>query len=621
MRSLLYLSVILIGSAPAAEITAKLSVRKVIGDSATFDRSKFITIHSSPTEHDWSGEEDKLRYLTHDLDVHFGRETGAITWELNQLPQDENHRGHVDFATMEKRGADARHQYASDPANKEFEPWTDLIIAAQVDPFWPGGRMIHPPSSPPWRLFNAEATAQYMVYWLNMYTGGNGAPRPKYLEVMNEPLYELLRPDSTVTPELVFQYHHDVARFIKTLNKDILLGGYTTAFPDLEKNDFAQFDERWKRFMDITRDSIDFHSLHLYDFPGIHNGKQQYRKGCQMEGTLDLLENYSQISSGKIKPLVISEYGSQLNDWYDQPWSPYRDWLCLKAINSMVMQFMQRPDRILKTIPFITAKAEWGYGYNNSKVPYYWRLLRKSNEPDDYSGDWVFTDQLKFYELWRDIGGERFHIDSTNPNLLVDGYTNGYKAWVIINNLVKAPEELTLSLDVEPTGIIAKHLYPIENAARFDYTPVDASQRTFRLGSESTLILELTLSEPVAAKKRLHQKKFYADSVVKVIGANQPVIFAIPAEMEDLYTATLRLGIGRPHDKSLKPQVILNGVLLETIPSPKGPSQNDRDTFFGILEIPVPTSAIKKQNIVEITFPDAGGHVSTAALQIMTNGS
>ena len=49
----------------------------------------------------------------------------------------------------------------------------------------------------------------------------------------------------------------------------------------------------------------------------------------------------------------LGRSGGQVNfedDWYNQPWSPYRDWLILKATSTMLMQFMERPDQILKAI-------------------------------------------------------------------------------------------------------------------------------------------------------------------------------------------------------------------------------------------------------------------------------
>ena len=615
----LYLSLrVFAGYGSAAEITVDLETAYHLGDSTSFDRKKFITIHSAPTENDWQGHTDKLDYLTDVLDVTFARETGSLAWALTQLPEDPANPGHVLFDAM-KRDADYyRQRYQNHPELHKYAKNTDLVVAAQVHPFWADGTLITPPDgSKPWALANAEATAQYMVYWLNMFTGGNGPPRPQYLEVMNEPLYALLKPGSDVTPHEVFVYHNRVAAVIKALNQQVLIGGYTTAFPDLEKDNFAEWNETWKDFIDLTGDSIDFHSLHLYDFPGINEGVQQYRKGAQLEATLDLIDAYTRIKHGKSKPFLISEYGSQLNDWYDEPWSAYRDWLCIKAINSMMMQFMQRPDQMLKAIPFITAKAEWGFNYTQTNQPYFWRLLRHENEPAEQTGDWIWTDQIKFYQLWSGVRGERRRITSNNQNLLVDCYVDGNVGWIIVNNLVPNREELEVSgLSRENTEkLIFKHLYLNDNAPRLDYLPVSTDQNKFTIGAESTVILEFHLKEPIAPKVNLKRERHYSDKVVQPIKANETITFSFKnLPTEGLREAKLRLAVDRPHGTSLKPLIEVNGVKVSHVPSLKGPSQKERLSVTGVIEIPCDPATLSTDTDIKVTFSNEGGHVSSALL-------
>ncbi|MDA7888425.1 hypothetical protein N9A86_03495 [Akkermansiaceae bacterium] len=587
-----------------------------VGGFSTFDRRKFITIHSTHTEPDWRGEEEKMNYLIKDLDTYFGRESGAISWQLRLLREDPNHPGHVDFADMKRRSNYERDQYRKQKNLHAFEDHNDLVICAQTEPFWPGSAKITPQDgSAPWSLANPAATAQYMVYWLNMYTGGNGSTRPRFMEIMNEPLYEFEKSHLKISPQEVFDYHKNVATNIRKLNKEVLLGGFTCAFPDPDKNNFNQWEERWKAFIDTAGAEMDFYSFHLYDFPGIHHGKKEYRKGAHLEATFDLLEHYSFLKLGKTKPFVISEYGSQLHDWYNQPWSPYRDWLCLKAINSMLVQFAAKPDRIFKTIPFITAKAEWGHNYGNSGQPYYWRLMRRENEPDSNTGDWVFTDQIKFYELWAGVKGERRLINSSDPNLLVDAYLDGNQASLIFNNLTLDPKHLDLNLTGgEIKKIISKHLYLHENKPRLDWLELPGDTSKFVLGSEAAIVLHLTLADPVPATQTAREQKPYANACVQPILADKPLTFTIPASELSKGQATLRLGFGRDHGLSLKPAVTCNGQSL-SIPAPIGPSQKDRANFFGILEINVPLSALKKQNEIKVTFPDTGGHLSSLALE------
>ena len=89
--------------------------------------------------------------------------------------------------------------------------------------------------------------------------------------------------------------------------------------------------------------------------------------------------------------------------------------------------------------------------------------------------------------------------------------------------------------------------------------------------------------------------------------------------------AILRLGIGRDHGKSLQPTVKINGINL-VVPTDfrgydqiKGKQFTGRDNYFGVIEIPVPLSALQATNSITVEFSDDGGFVSTAALQVFTS--
>ncbi|MGI9474207.1 MAG: hypothetical protein ACR2NZ_21885 [Rubripirellula sp.] len=604
-----------------AQVRVRLGTERRVGSESRFDRKKFITLHSCASEPDWRGESEKLRYLLNDLDTYFGRDTGQISWELTQLREDPQHRGYVDFPFMQYRGQQARKNYASRTDEHAYRSRSDLVIAAQVHPFWPDGEQLKPADgSEPWALSTPEATAQYMVYWYNMYTGGEGMPRPRYLEIMNEPIYELVEIEKKASPQQVFEYHRTLSREIRKLNQDVQLGGYTTAFPDFELDDFERWNERWRKFIDLAGDEMDFYSLHLYDFPGIDAGQKRYRKGANLEATLDMLEHYSHIRSGETKPLIISEYGAQLNDWYSQPWSPYRDWLCLKSMNSMLMQFLQRPDVIEKAIPFVTAKAEWGFNYGGSEQPYYWRLLRRQQEPESYSGDWVFTDLIKFYELWSPVRGTRVDTTSSDINLLVDCYVDGNKAFVLVNNLTAERAEFDLDLvavdDRQPNQVYARHLYLHDNRPRLDIYEIKDTQETIILGAESTMILEMSFAEPIEIEQTVTEQKLFASSYLQPIRGGRVARFMVDGLVAaDNGRCTLRLGIGRDHGSSLSPKVTVNGQPIPAPESIRGPNQHDRSRFFGVLEIPVPLDLIQESNEVAVEFPDDGGHISSVALQ------
>ena len=81
--------------------------------------------------------------------------------------------------------------------------------------------------------------------------------------------------------------------------------------------------------------------------------------------------------------------------------------------------------------------------------------------------------------------------------------------------------------------------------------------------------------------------------------------------------AVLRVGVGRDHGKSLKPtQVKNNNTTIEVPENWRGSDRKGRDSFFGVLEIPVPYNLLVANNTVSVTFSDEGGTCKQSYLQV-----
>jgi len=640
-------------AAPAVLIDINADVRHVVGGVDTFDRRKYITIHSSHTEPDWFGNNSQSRSApnaSRDLltefaethDVYFGRDTGAMRWQLQQLPEDPNRSGFVDESAATARGNEVRRNYASSSeanavtTRRHEQRGTDLIVGAQQHPYWPDGQT----TSQGWAFSQADtpsepfgtATGHYMGQFLSKYfsqgpADPDGQPKPVFVEVMNEPVYDLV--DAADEPEdldRIFRFHNAVAAAIRATNDNVLIGGYAAAFPDFERDDFNRWRERHKAFLDIAGHNMDFLAIHFYDWPTFTvNGRltEQYRKGSNIEATLDMLEHYATLTFGAPMPVVVSEYGAQVHALRNQPWTPVRDWLVLKSFNSMLMAFLERPDIIRKTIPFITVKAEWGR--ISETVPYSWRLMRQASEASGESGDeWVYTEVVKFYELWSDVGGTRVDSYATDPDILVDAYLDGTDLFVIANNLEFEDAFLGVALDgvgaSATTRFTIKHLYRDGDVPVLQTTQPAALPESLRLGAEGTVILHIEFDSEIAVDQRSTESKHYAQTMLQSIGANSTLSFdvdGVPTGTDG--EALLRLGIGRAHGLSLSPIVSINGIAIEVPADFRGYDQYHdgvgRPSFFGVLELPVPWTAVTENNRIDVTFADSGGHVSSLALQ------
>ena len=154
-----------------------------------------------------------------------------------------------------------------------YEVITDrvhLVIGGQERPFWPD-RYEEFKERTGWCFANPEAGGEYMGQFLTKIFRNpgdsiqEGPARPKYIEVINEPLYGLVTVGE-YEPLEIFKFHNEVAKGIRKYNKEVKIGGYTTAFPWFDERNFQRWEERMKLFIDTCGHQMDFFSIHLYDF-------------------------------------------------------------------------------------------------------------------------------------------------------------------------------------------------------------------------------------------------------------------------------------------------------------------------------------------------------------------
>ena len=679
------------------EVDINFDLRHVIGGEDTFNREKYIVIHADATESDYNSATglSLLDELLTTYDAHYGRETGRMRFLGDNMTEDAARPGFANPDRVAELGQLVNDGYASNTGRFATEFKGRTIIAAQERPFFPNGQMTSPvpfettPAVPSFAYSTTNdpndpddfgtATGEFMGLFLreaygdgglgtgpdgSLVDGKIGAPRPTWVEVINEPFFPLIDfapAGEETTVDEIFELHRSVAREVKAVNPNALVGGFTNAFPDLEWRTptdnklFSQWDERWRRFIDEVGEDMDFYSIHLYDFHSIGGGnlnnsgtvgggvtpasREILRKGGNIEATLDMIEHYNTIVYGEVKPWLISEYGAQLNDFYSELWSPQRDWFILKSFSSMMMQFMERPDVIEKTVPFVLARADFLFGNVVPDRVYPWRMLRGPNEPAELDRDnleqAVFTEVVKFYQLWSDVNGTRVDTISTDLDLMVDAYVDApnSKAYVILNSLDKA--ELTVNLnelgiDVNDIASVnIKHLYAgSDGSPQLDDDDFAALPASVTVGAEATMVVEYTFSSVPTIDETSTEEKIYATTYNQEIRADQTITFTIPGVTVGTEgEAVLRMGLGRDSFLSRTPVVLVNDNPVIVPADYRGDTQLERDVFplgenvfFSMLEIPVPYAFLQTgDNEVKVTFPDGSddnsGAVSSLALQ------
>lgn len=642
--------------------------KHIIGGYESFDRRKYITLHADHIDHDWVDGNAQSKYdnnrssnliveFLEGLDVFMGRSTGAITYTLNSLtPEDPSRAGFADPSFLKENGERIREDYTNGIEarivnGRPFQDRnSDQILGAQLHPFWPDKQL----TNRNWSLSDADdvdepfgtASGEFMGRFVLEHFKRNeqdllGQALPAFFELLNEPAYPLVDVLGE-DPEKIFRFHLNAAREIRSqfanspygnfdeLNR-IKIGGFTSISPQMNRDNFQRWHDRYKKFIDIAGDEMDFISFHLYDWPNsIRNGQRVEinRKGAHLEAILDMLEQYTTLQFGAPKPLIVSEYGSFSHSDRDVPWNVQRDWERINSVNSQMLQFMERPDLFLKTIPFIVLKAEWGRRGEN--FPYPARLMRQANEPADPNGEWVYTELVKIYQFWSAVRGTRIDTHSNDADLLVDAYVDGNTSYIILNNLVSEKKKVQIENIVSAANGISSlqldHLYWDNGEVVLSSSKFDEIPETIILDQEATLLLTVLYGQNNEPLETSTERRVVASNMLESIQADQSDIFEINDVNPSMHgEAVLRLGIGRDHGLSLNPILKFNGSDIEIPYNWKGDDQfldgRGHESFFGVLEIPVPFNLISDSNLVDVTFPDNGGYISSVVLQVFDHSA
>ena len=226
--------------------------------------------------------------------------------------------------------------------------------------------------------------------------------------------------------------------------------GPTAAFPEYQLHDFktwragGQFEQF---FFGGTNGSIDCLSVHLYSTfggtdadpadpadpagapppPDPFSSDYTAREVSNLAATLDLQEAATAAASGNGAgsplPVLISEYGAAFKDKTVR-YSPAHDWWVLRSVTTKLMSFLDRPDRILKALPFLVDKATWDQAgmTDNATFSYPWALWRFATPSGAAAGQWLPTYLHLHFAAWRDVQGERIAAASDDANVQIQAF-------------------------------------------------------------------------------------------------------------------------------------------------------------------------------------------------------
>jgi agarase len=665
------------------QVDVNLNMKHSVGGVSDFGRQRHITLHANLTEPDWNGEADKMNYLMNDLDVYFGRDNGMASWIFQATPQDPQRADKPDLARMAKLGEELKDKYDQLPAERrDYEARSaEMILGTNPHPTFPtlsyhengwagsaddGGR---------WMTKDIETSAEWVVEFLDNFfakdESASGPPLPKYWEVINEPDMILNTGKFMFSSwEDIWEYHNLVAVGLRErLGENApLVGGMTWGLHDLYQSDLSrhkphgytdkfygktaadevakqharkqtessfwgvdgdwfQWDVIWKGFIDAAGANMDFYSIHFYDWPSVDvEGAGVFRSGAQVEATLEMVESYQQYKYGESKPILISEYGAIVDQSRLDLDPKYVDWIGMRTYSRMLMQFLERPHLIRKSMPFIPVKATWGdYVDAQGKLHRYPPTMMNTDDPDpkDPNAKWYWRENIKWFELWSDVTGTRIDTRASDLDLQVDAYVDGKHVYLLLNNLEWEPMTVDLTMFGGQRNQVAnvrqKQLYLDRNlGAKGQPVLKDETLNTLPesviLESSAMMILDIEYEDEVRITESSTETKYFGESLTggaepQRVTLNEAALSAkvnnvsVPDKGEAMLRITGKFFyIHATTDAPNIPDDVVmtfNGHRLAVNPDWRGP-HNGAQRYHAVLEVPVPLAYLKENNDITV---------------------
>jgi len=458
-------------------------------------------------------------------------------------------------------------------------------------------------------------------------------PLPMYFEPLNEPFVHAKDfYDGKWNIDEINRIKKQMAEFYAACGKAIhntpqlanmKVIGYSSAWPSMELNNFGHWDSSMKMFMDTAGKHMDGIATHLYD--GINvQGQNNIRSGSNAEAILDMIETYSFIKWNKVKPHAISEFGA-IEKGYEKAYSDVKSIQSIRSINHLLFSLLDREDRMLISIPFITGKAKWFINKKNDYHPYQGVLFRpktikKTDNPNrPILKNWTYTSRIHFYELWKDVKGERVRIKGSNPDIQYQAFVDENKLHIALSNLDDSPLATSLKINntAKPIKIQEKSLKIFDKKnPKFKIRTLKETPEQINLLPHETIVLTYEYASKINFNSKIITKNTYSKNYLQSIISGKELTFSfkkVPTGKTG--EAVLKMGIGRKHDKSKKPIILVNGKSVNIPTNWKGYDQKNRKDFFGVIDIPIALEYLKPETTVSVKFPDDSGHISSMIIQ------
>jgi agarase len=403
--------------------------------------------------------------------------------------------------------------------------------------------------------------------------------------------------------KLLADFHNIMADAIHEELPHIEVGGPVSAWFIPYAGDFAVWKSQ-ARFMDLTRDHLDFYSHHFYEIGAMDSLERVRREGhSYVQGafdcTMDMVCAHMD-ATGNRKPLVCSEYGSL---------SFVRDergfWMHIKNINAILLKFLDRPQDFEITVPFMLTFMHWAPDSLETFI---------HQTPD---GEFVKTKNTYIIDMWTGFKGKRIPVSDSEHKVRAHAVIDDDLIRLAVNNHSGQRVELNIEAVVpESLSVISirrRMAFFEKGETRFVHDELPSLQN-IPLGVDATAILEIRLSGVPRPTRCLNETVHYAlQTAVPVTGS---AALDIPVETTGAEKAVLRVGLYRKNGFSAPLNLVLNGSEYEIDLSRSQGTPN----FFDYVEIDIDPDELRAENNLTVHAAEAGATVTAARITTFTPG-
>lgn len=531
--------------------------------------------------------------LAHELETRHGAYTEPM------LKEDAERKGYADLSIFEQRTFD------------QFKNTDPELQFAQCFNIWPSFMDANIPGqkntlgTPAIEAFDAAAELAAAYVADEIQDSGRTAT---YWEVKNESdiqhewTYHLQREYDGWG--ILGEFHNHVARALKKVEPNIQVGGPASAWPRMEMGNPAFLVwENHKKFMDVTQSDLDFYSHHFYD-QGVRSSYHARTEGYEdwLQGRLDCvldLLGAEMRSSGNLKPLLITEYGTLLGGTRELDY-----WLRVSNYSSFMIQFMERPADFSLTVPFLLGYMHWE---PDSGVA----LVKRNSE-----GDYEFTKNSFFLDLWEGVGGEYLLLEPIHPRVHSLAWKKGSQIYIAVNNQSGRPLNLRPDILLPANNPIESIRYrlPTYRNGHFQLLSeaLNPSDR-LSIGDNETAVIIVETRAPTLTNQHILQTSHYAHQTALPLSEGTTVQIETPdISSSRVKSITLRLGLQNASGPSGKLRGTFNGYPF----SVDLDSNKSIKNFFEYVEVKIPANKLKHSNQISLRLRESNTILSHAKLSI-----